>query len=408
MYVFNDAYPRRAPLKYTISWHPLEHYSTRELRKVAPSTRHFHALETPSRFPDDLPPLPDYYFGVGYPGYESAEAAQAKADGHTLKDEPLPGDGDGVRQIPYVRVGFSFLRQQAEVDEALASTAAGKKAKARGGPKWVHKLMFNGHSVIDPNNYEHSSYNPRKVQRFSRPAQWHDVDALYATGHYRWKPASPPTQPSPAPVTPKPAPYPPVTPQRRRPTFTIEIPPPRTPSSRMPRRPVAAAAASRLWSSSSPAPPRAERYPPPAPPSPPPAHYAEDAMSDSEAYPSIALHELARRSIMRGGAYGLTGNAYLVDRATFLATYLRRSGPDADELTPEAREELWDEARALLESAAEWDAEVLRRVRGEGGAAALAPEWRSDGDEQLRRLARPGDGEEGEWVWVSPYSLKEI
>ena len=141
MYVFNDAYPRRAPLKYTIDWHPLQHYSTRDVRKVMPRTAHFGALETVSRFPDNLPPLPDYYFGVGYPGYEAPEMARAKADGHGPKGEPLPSAGDGVRQIPYVRVGFSFRRQrQAEEEAAHASTAAGKKAKARASSV-VHDLV---------------------------------------------------------------------------------------------------------------------------------------------------------------------------------------------------------------------------------------------------------------------------
>ncbi|GAA5911455.1 hypothetical protein JCM8208_005064 [Rhodotorula glutinis] len=414
MYVFNDSFPRRAPLKYTIAWHPLRHYSTRDLRKVAPSTRHFPALETPSRFPDDLPPLPAYYFGVGYPGYEGPEVRPARQDGHAVGGEPLASEGDGVRQIPYVRVGFSFLQQQAEEDDEVAATAAGKKAKARGGGKWVHKLEFNTFSAFDSAWAEGSPYNPRKVQHYARTGQWYNVDDLYERGHFRWKYASTATEPAPAappaPATPKPAPYPPVTPQRRRPArpaFTIEIPAPRTPSSRMPRRPAAAVVASSSWSSS-PAPPRDDRYLPPAPGTPPPAYYAADAFFDNDEYPIAKLHQLARSNMVRGGAYGLIGNAYLVDHATWLAHELRLGDGDNDELSPEAREELWDDARNLLDNADEWADEVRRRVRGDGGAATLAPEWRSTGDEQLGRLLGPDDGEEGEWVWVSPTTHQEI
>ncbi|GAA5944117.1 hypothetical protein JCM3775_003907 [Rhodotorula graminis] len=412
MYVFNDAYPRRAPLKYTISWHPLAHYSTRDLRKVAPSITHFSALETPSRFPDDLPPLPDYYFGTGYPGYVPPEAAWSSTAVHAGKGEPLGREGDGVRQIPYVRVGFSFLRHKVQEDEAMASTAAGKKAKALGRPRQVNQLNFVSHS------FDNVPYNPRKVQRYSRTAlAWYNVDDLYAHGCLRWKYASSPTEPAPAPApapppapsTPKAAPYPPVTPQRRRPVpaaFTIEIPPPRTPSSRMPRSRAAAAVASSSWSSS-PAPSRDNaRYPPPDPPLPAPDHYADAALFDGPDTPYVALHKLAQTNIMRGGTYGLTGNAYLVDCATVLANELRRTGDM--EQTAEERDELWAKALELLESADEWDAEVQRRVRGDGGAATLAPEWRSDGNERLRRVPGPDDGEEGEWVWSCPISGREI
>jgi len=268
-----------------------------------------------------------------------------------------------------------------------------------------------------------SPYNPRKVQRFSR-MEWYNVDDLFARGHYRWKgksaaqsdstpPAARPgststsssTSSSPAPPARAPAPYPPVTPQRRRTAqpFTIEIPPPRTPSSRMPPRPAAAAAST---SSSSPALPRAARYPPPLARPPPPDHYATDALHDTDNHPYIALHELARCHTVRGGAYGLTGNAYLVDHATHLAHELRLVDNDAQ--AHEEREELWCTAHGLLASAREWEAEVQKRVRGEGGAATLAPEWRSTGSELLERLSKPDDDEEGEWVWANPQVGWEI
>lgn len=92
------------------------------------------------------------------------------------------------------------------------------------------------------------------------------------------------------------------------------------------------------------------------------------------------LGHLADDKIVRGGAYGLTGNAYLVIQAGELHERLTDSAAappmeyDADDV---------DAARALLADAVAWREEVSRRVRGMQEGRKLAKEWRSIGDEEL-------------------------
>lgn len=92
------------------------------------------------------------------------------------------------------------------------------------------------------------------------------------------------------------------------------------------------------------------------------------------------LGHLADDKIVRGGAYGLTGNAYLVIQAGELHERLTDSAAappmeyDADDV---------DAARAILADAVAWREEVSRRVKGVQEGRRLAKEWRSLGDEDL-------------------------
>ncbi|BGP46956.1 hypothetical protein JCM10450v2_002808 [Rhodotorula kratochvilovae] len=371
MYVFDDSYPACAPSAFSPSAHRLAHYSTKALHPLAPSAYAEPALKSPSRKQragDPRPPaLPDWLFGVGATCPWAGEGEGEKLD-----------EGDGVRQVPYVRVGFSFEKQvphgDSDDDEEEEEVRVGK-GKGWGntpGTARVRPLTFAAHSLAQ------KPYNPREVQHFSRRAQaWFSVSDLLAAGHCRRVvPSSsgagagvgtptPSKAAGGAKGTPKAGPSKTSTTPGSRASahFTLEIPL-RTPSR--------SSLASTTSTSTSAA-----------------------AVAD----PLAALERLSKAKIVRGGAYGLTGNAYLSLRAGTLVAQLR------DTSTGAARANLLAEGRAHLARARAWEAEVARRAAGAGEGRGLAREWRSRGREGLqRREERDG----GVWEWVCPRSGEGI
>lgn len=126
------------------------------------------------------------------------------------------------------------------------------------------------------------------------------------------------------------------------------------------------------------------------------------------------LAQLADSKIVRGGAFGLTGNAYIVTRAENLAYLL--DGVESDialrvqppqiwhveeeslKATSSDRVNLLVEARWLLDFARMWKDEVDRRVKGVQEGQGLGSEWRKTGDEKLPKGCE----------WVCPSSGKAI
>lgn len=89
------------------------------------------------------------------------------------------------------------------------------------------------------------------------------------------------------------------------------------------------------------------------------------------------LADLAADKIVRGGAYGLTGNAYLVTQAG--AVHDRLSEHEGVSYNAEDLAE----ARSLLQDAVAFREEVKRRSLGIQEAKGLGKEWKSLGDERL-------------------------
>ncbi|GAA5861438.1 hypothetical protein JCM8547_006128 [Rhodosporidiobolus lusitaniae] len=96
------------------------------------------------------------------------------------------------------------------------------------------------------------------------------------------------------------------------------------------------------------------------------------------------LSTLASSTIYRGGANGLTGNAYLVTRASSLLSLLFPSSspaiPPPSALTSDARSTLEHESETLLSSAQEWEKQVEDRVKGVKEGKGLEVEWRRRGE----------------------------
>ncbi|GAA6000260.1 uncharacterized protein JCM10292_004059 [Rhodotorula paludigena] len=406
MYVFDDAYPAPSPRPSrdppNAPRHPLSFFRPAALVPLAPTSYALPALQSPSKRSarkaaaaagvGGSSEVPPYLFGV------SALPDSRLRAGGAPPDEPVPkkkrGE-DGVRGVPYVRVAFTFNEQEdREEEEELVrdgygtpggsgtAGSGGTKGKGKGKKKRkkIRPLTFTPHSTHG------TPYDPRVVQHYSRDTQtWHNVTDLLAGKHYRTEPTVEALKPVSA--LKHGADGGDADKRRKSVIFELDFPPSRTPSrsnaspnSTATPRANGSTASARSAASTS------------------PTTLASDSIAGGSS-PSLSqeLSALANSHIVRGGAYGLTGNAYLVTRAASLVPLLASpaSGPEAA-----------DEARALLKSASAWSAEVERRARNHAEGNRLATCWRSKGTEGLRQVEEELKGVKA--AWVCPVSGKDI
>lgn len=93
-------------------------------------------------------------------------------------------------------------------------------------------------------------------------------------------------------------------------------------------------------------------------------HYSTDLLA--------TLGRLSNQNIVRGGIYGLTGNAFIVTRAGELSTRLGKLAASQSQRKQEERAGLVEEAEELVKTAGVWEAAVQAR-RGKGMAEGRAP-----------------------------------
>ncbi|GAA5900251.1 hypothetical protein JCM6882_002287 [Rhodosporidiobolus microsporus] len=363
LYIFDDHYPAAPPGRDHSSPHPLSTpYLTSALHALQPSPYAAPALTTPSAAPSlssgAQPSVPDYFFGVG--AAKGAEGrGREKLDSVERGRGGVKRGGDGRRGTAYVRAAFSFRRQEEvvapadeEEEEQGEGEQEGKKAKGKAKGKGkkrekVWPLEFTRHSLSS------TPYNPRRVQRFSRKAQkWFNVKDLLEGGHYGADPGAAPASSS------------------------------------------AAAGGSGAKGKA-----KAQKEK---------AKEKKDKGKENDDSLPARLARLAASPIVRGGAYGLIGNSYLVTRASALSLRLP-DGPrpgeaalledEGDNVVFAFRfvaglEELEAEGERLVESYGEWERGVKERVEGTGEGKGLAREWRGTGEEA------PGEegGEGGRWL----------
>ncbi|GAA5858444.1 hypothetical protein JCM1840_001209 [Sporobolomyces johnsonii] len=367
VYIFDDAYPAASPSSSTSerSPHPLSHYSTPQLATLCPSpyaSPSFSYAGVPCKPGTNLArlhPLPDYYFAV-YPLRDIGRsgAVEGKKD-------------DGRRAVPYIRTGFSFEKQErmAEDEDEGGGERGQKTGKGKGGKakKKVWPLTFNLHS-LPPGR----PYDPRSPQHFSRASQtWYDVADLQAGAHFRAlddeTDAEESTKPEKAGA---------MGTKRNGTGKDKEKVKSRAPTTALGTSPVGAPVSSRSFnhiveveieisSRSSTTTPLARRNP--------------GSLQSAELI--VALRKLAQSPIVRGGAYGLTGNAYLVTRAAELVEILAppASPTSASSSSAAAAADAAAESRALLTSAAKWEREVDDRENGVGEGKGLGKAWRERG-----------------------------
>ncbi|GAA5837146.1 hypothetical protein JCM11251_005267 [Rhodosporidiobolus azoricus] len=139
--------------------------------------------------------------------------------------------------------------------------------------------------------------------------------------------------------------------------------------------------------------------PPPAVGSASPSKRTEEQRTNEDSSLTARLGELASSPIVRGGAYGLIGNSYLVTRASYLSTRLGTSSTAAavDFVNALDIEALEAEGDVLLSSAKEWERGVHERVEGRGDGKGLGKEWRSKGEPPREAWER-----DGEVRWLCP------
>ncbi|KAJ8296170.1 hypothetical protein OF846_001474 [Rhodotorula toruloides] len=374
VYLFDDSYPAEPPNGDT-SPHPLCPYRTDTLINLTPSGYAVPALSTPTSTSrhafHSQTQVPPYFFGV------SAISP--------FEDEERPlrlhGGRDGVPQVPYVRTAFAFEphfehnsdEEDMESEAGSVSASAKKKGKRKSKrrEKKVWPMQFVPHSTDD------DPYNPRCAQHFSRAAgMWFNVDDLLKAKKYRKVKSGKAASSAPSD-------------KANTHSFTFELPE-RT-ASRLSKH--TSTSESATASSST-----------------------DDFNPRNASVPEVMarLAQLADSKIVRGGAFGLTGNAYLVTRAENIAHLLdivesdiglrvQKSQMDMVEregwrASSSDRANLLGEGRLLLEAAQAWRDEVDRRVKGVQEGKGLAMEWRRTGDEKL-----PSGCE-----WICPKSGKAI
>ncbi|GJN87633.1 hypothetical protein Rhopal_000588-T1 [Rhodotorula paludigena] len=408
MYVFDDAYPAPSPrpsrdLPHSPR-HPLSLFRPAALVPLAPTSYALPALQSPSKrsarkaaaAAGGSTEVPPYLFGV------TALPDSRLLAGGAPPDEPVPKKKrgvDGVRGVPYVRVAFTFNEQEdREEEEELErdgyGTPRGSGSAGSGGVKGKGKGKKKGKKIrpltFTPHSTHGTPYDPRVVQHYSRDTQtWHNVTDLLAGKHYRTEPAV--GAPKPVSALKHGADGSDADKRRKSVNFELDLPTSRTPS-RSNASPNSTATPRANGSTAS-------------------VRSAASTSQTTLASGSIAggsspslsqeLSTLANSHIVRGGAYGLTGNAYLVTRAAALVPLLASpaSGPEAA-----------DEARALLKSASAWSAEVERRARNHAEGNRLANCWRSKGTEGLRQVEEELKGVifSVKAAWVCPVSGKDI
>ncbi|GAA5950152.1 hypothetical protein JCM21900_004611 [Sporobolomyces salmonicolor] len=387
VYIFDDAYPAASPSASPSaskrSPHPLSPYSTPHLATLCPSPYAFPSFSyasLPCKAGSNLALLhllPDYYFAV-----------------YALRDRVRSGavegeKGDGSRGVAYIRIGFSFDKQErrAEDEEGHGEQGGRKmgKGKGKGGKarKKVWPLTFNLHS-IPPGR----PYDPRSPQHFSRASQtWYDVADLQGGHHFRpffndGTDAQELTKSEEAGAM--------VTQKnikgkdkgKGKSRASASLAPEQTTSTAYGTAPVSSAVSSRPFnrlevSIDSDTPSRSSTTPPLSRSNPGALQFDKLV---------AALQNLSQSPIIRGGAYGLTGNAYLVTRASELVAILAASASPASTSAPSsasssaaAAANAAAESRELLKSAATWEQEVDDRENGVGDGKGLNRAWRERG-----------------------------
>ncbi|GAA6017816.1 hypothetical protein JCM11491_004632 [Sporobolomyces phaffii] len=401
VYIFDDAYPA-ANASGQSSVHPLDFYSTPRLADLSPSpyaTRAFSTL--PASGPRNAPrkairagtdlaiehALPSFYFGVTSAGALPPTSRPRKSlIPHSTPPYPeeLFANGanikDGLQDTFYTRTAFSWDLQPAlegsgdvikpsEINTWKRYKTGGKKDRA---PKKLWPLTFNLHS--DPPK----PYDPLSIQHYSRAGRkWYDVSDLFDLQSYRLKPDEP------------------------------------TNASRGETAQAPASAPVALSNGPSSKRSNVDRAL---------LDFDDDDDDDQEddgdsgnvdrgpphgTTSSIdravsRLVELAEAPIVRGGAYGLTGNAYLVARASWLQ--------------PPVASEWIDHTARVLDEWDDWRRRVDDRARGQGEGRGLKLAWRATDQTAwwprvAKRETKPGgiaagldDGEDHavEFEWVCP------
>ncbi|GAA6034434.1 hypothetical protein JCM8097_002723 [Rhodosporidiobolus ruineniae] len=375
IYCFDDGYPASPPSASKPSTHPLSLYSTATLSVLCPSPYALPALISPTHHPPTA--LDTYFFGVGS-GLDGAE-------GRSQDAEQLAGGKDGRRGTPWVRT---------------AKRRRKKRKKGKGGYREkrekVQPLTFNLHST------SRRPYDPRKPQVFSPHAKrWYDVEDLLKGGHYTlggsasagaaggdkgkgkakeqdevdfFRPSS--------------------SGQGRNPSSARQTSPaPSDGSSASDSSSFSLASTFSTAQAAKAGPSRSAT--------------ANGASTSTDADEVIdQLKALAASTIKRGGAHGLTGNAYLVTRAAELVALLSPPAPALMSsvskmlapplplnLTPAARFNALTSARAILIDARRWERGVRDRVEGAGEGKGLGKEWRATAEPgRGRRWACPETG----------------
>ncbi|GAA5986924.1 hypothetical protein JCM11641_006593 [Rhodosporidiobolus odoratus] len=378
VYIFDDSYPAPPPnsSRGVRSPHPLAPFRTSTLSRLQPSPYAGLALQTPSMSASSSktpqPPMPDYFFAVGAErGQEGRvkETLEPATKGRRGDSRPRQDGADGRRGTAYVRVAFSFkeqgvvpaLKEEAVKDEDEEGVKkrgkGGKKKKGKGGQR-IQDLTW--YSVADLEKGKHYSNIPATALG--------SITKKDVKGKGKGKGKT-----------------------KDDPAFEVVIPV-RTPSTSAP------ASASKnkgkgkskdiagdsressvslgaFFPPSSAAPPSSSSTP----------QSKEGLVSDSLTLKE-KLATLANSPIVRGGAYGLTGNAYLVTRASELLGVVSPSPTAAgasasrSNLTAAQRSNAFAEARQLLLNARAWEKGVRERVEGRGEGKGLRKEWRATGE----------------------------
>ncbi|GAA5944922.1 hypothetical protein JCM10213_001814 [Rhodosporidiobolus nylandii] len=375
VYCFDDSYPAPTLGAHSPSPHPLSLFNLSDLTHLTPSSYALRALDAPSRHPPTKldAHIPPFLFGVG-----------AKAGSEGRGQELLDGGRAGRSGTPYVRVAFSFEPQlkhaedsgSEEEESGGGSILTDRKGRKKSQKVWPLTLVRHSTS--------RRPYDPREVQLFSPDAkQWFSVDDLLAGEHYTS--ASSSSSETPATAA-----------EKHLDPLDLTLSPPATSSgsSRF-GSPADSDSSGSTFDFSGPSPPFAD------------GATLTGASTSSGGVQGVLdqLFALASDSILRGGAYGLTGNAYLVTRAGELFRLLAHQPPPSDSsastsgrssLTAAQRSNAWAEANELLKSAKRWQKGVHERADGVGEGKGLGKEWKATGD--------PPKGRK----WLCPWTGKEL
>ncbi|BGP23635.1 hypothetical protein JCM10295v2_002536 [Rhodotorula toruloides] len=359
VYLFDDSYPAEPP-NGSASPHPLCAYRTDTLLNLTPSGYAVPALSTPTATSKhafhNQTTVPPYFLGV-------SAISPFKDDEPPLR---LHGGRDGVPQVPYVRTAFAFEPQfehnsdEEEMESEAGSVAASVRKKAKGKAKRRQKKIWPMQFV--PHSVNNDPYNPRDVQHYSRAAgKWFAVADLLKNKGYRKIKSAKVSSAEPSH-------------KAKAQAFTFDLPE-RT--------------ASRLSKHTSTSESTAASY------------STDDFNPRNSLEPEVMarLSHLADSKIVRGGAFGLTGNAYLVTRAENIAYLLNGVDKPIAQRVQKTQIELvqresWRasasyranvlaEGRKLLEDAKSWRDEVDQRIKGVQEGKGLGAEWRRTGDENL-------------------------
>ncbi|GAA5900266.1 hypothetical protein JCM6882_002292 [Rhodosporidiobolus microsporus] len=377
IYAFDDSYPAPSPSARSgsRSTHPLFLYSPETLSFLSPSLHALPALSPPTRHPTTEidAHLPPFFFGVG--------SGVREEEGRTAHSQQVDGGRDGRKGTPFARVGFCFQPQEAVKEEPGGDESEEEKKKKKGRKK--RKVMKTFPLTFNPHSSSRTPYNPRFPQIYSPHVErWYNVDDLVSGHHYRRDGEEGGMKVG----------------DEKKGDAGEDHPEiidlcDTTPSSGSPK----------------------ERSRSPSTTGAPSGAPSDDSLDDlalpfcDDSTLLNRLTDLWGQSIRRGGANGLTGNAFLVTRAGELLTLLSSSSASAAAstskptavrlpgLSSSQRANALAEARDLLASAKKWERGVRERAEGKGEGRGLGREWRETGE------APPRGGK-----WVCPVTGRDI